>query len=135
MILPILAGFMGLEQNSLIRMVSKMADCLFCRIAAGEIPTDLIYQDEKVVAFRDINPAAPVHLLIVPRQHIPDLRALEADQPELWAAMVHAVQHLAKEHGIAPEGFRIVINTGVKAGQSVFHLHLHLLGGREFGGF
>ncbi len=112
-----------------------MADCLFCRIAAGEIPADLVYQDEKVVAFRDINPAAPVHLLVVPRQHIPDLRALEANRPELWAAMIRAVQQLAKEHGLAPEGFRVVINTGVKAGQSIFHLHLHLLGGREFGGF
>ncbi len=112
-----------------------MLDCHFCRIAAGAIPADLVYQDDKVVAFRDIKPAAPVHLLVVPRQHIPDLRAAEANQSELWGAMIRAVQHLAVEQGMAPEGFRIVINTGVKAGQSIFHLHLHLLGGREFGGF
>ena len=110
-----------------------MSDCLFCRIAASEIPTDLVYRDDKIVAFRDINPSAPVHILIVPRQHIPDLRAAEADQPELWSAIVRAIQHLAAEQGIAADGFRIVANTGVKAGQSIFHLHLHLLGGRQFG--
>ena len=109
-----------------------MADCVFCRIASGEIPAKLVHEDEHVVAFRDINPAAPTHILVIPRRHIPDLRAAEAIQPELWGALIETVQQLAEAEGIAQEGFRVVINTGAKAGQTVHHLHLHLLGGKEF---
>lgn len=109
-----------------------MGECVFCRIIAGEVPADIVHRDEWVVAFRDIQPAAPTHILIVPRQHIPDLRAAEANQPQLWAAIVRAVQLLAEQEGLSEEGFRVICNTGTAAGQSVFHLHLHLLGGRKF---
>ncbi|MGE5550013.1 MAG: histidine triad nucleotide-binding protein [Bacteroidota bacterium] len=109
-----------------------MDGCLFCRIAAGEVPAKIVYQDDLVVAFRDINPVAPTHILIIPRKHLADLREKEAAAPELWGAMIGAVQHLALTEGVSAEGFRIVANTGAKAGQSIFHLHLHLLGGREF---
>lgn len=108
-------------------------DCIFCRIAAGDLPAQMVHADERLVAFRDINPAAPVHILIVPRRHIPDLRAAEAIQPGLWDAIIRTVQELSVAEGLAEEGFRVVVNTGAKAGQTVPHLHLHLLGGREFG--
>jgi len=130
--LPDRAGFFDPEQNILLGTVPAMSDCVFCRILNKEIPATFLYQDEQVVAFRDINPAAPTHLLIVPRQHVPDLRAAEATQPALWTSMIRAVQHLAEAEGIGEDGFRVVVNTGAKAGQTVFHLHLHLLGGREF---
>ena len=110
-----------------------MTDCIFCRIAAAEIPANILYQDGQVVAFRDINPAAPTHILVIPRAHIPDLLAAEANQPELWSAMIQTVQRLAEIEGVAQEGFRVTINTGAKAGQTIHHLHLHLLGGKEFG--
>ncbi len=114
-------------------MVNGLADCVFCRIVAGQIPTEFLYQDDQVVAFRDIHPAAPTHILVVPRRHIPDLRSGDAARPELWASIIQTIQRLAAEEGISAEGFRTVINTGVKAGQSVFHLHVHLLGGKEYG--
>lgn len=108
-----------------------MSTCLFCRIVNGEIPAQIVYQDDLVVAFRDINPVAPTHILIVPRQHMPDLRAPEAGEPRLWEALIRAIQHLAEQEGL--DGFRVVSNTGAAAGQTIFHLHLHLLGGKQLG--
>jgi histidine triad (HIT) family protein len=103
-------------------------DCLFCRIAAGEIPSDIVYSDDAVVAFRDINPRAPTHVLVIPRRHVPSVADLtDADGPML-AALFAAVRHVAEEAGL--HGYRVVSNVGAEAGQSVFHLHLHLLGGR-----
>ncbi len=103
-----------------------MEDCIFCKIVSGEISTELIYEDEEVVAFRDINPQAPFHVLIIPRVHIPS--AKEADDKSLIGKMFFAGNQIAEKNGI--EDFRYIINTGEQAGQTVFHLHLHLLGGR-----
>ena len=107
------------------------ADCLFCRIVRGEIPAKLVAEDEHCVAFRDINTQAPTHVLIIPRQHIPSLNeALDA------AAIGHLslmAARIAREEGIAARGYRTVVNTNADAGQTVFHLHLHLIGGRAMG--
>ena len=109
-------------------------DCIFCKIIAGQIPSDVIYTDDKVVAFRDINPMAPVHLLIIPREHILSLNDVTEQQTTLVGHMVQVAKQLAKQHGIATKGYRVVINTGSQGGQVVQHLHMHLLGGRELTG-
>ncbi|MBQ7199354.1 MAG: histidine triad nucleotide-binding protein [Selenomonadaceae bacterium] len=107
-------------------------DCLFCKIANGEIPSNFIYEDESVVAFRDINPQAPQHILIVPRKHIASINAFEVDDKDLAAhILVDVVPKLAKDLKIDESGYRVVINTGDEGGQTVHHLHVHLLGGRS----
>ena len=107
-------------------------DCLFCKIAGGEIPSKFIYEDESVVAFRDINPQAPQHILIVPRKHIESINAFEADDKDLAAhILVDVVPKLAKDLKIDESGYRVVINTGDDGGQTVHHLHVHLIGGRS----
>jgi histidine triad (HIT) family protein len=106
-------------------------DCIFCKIVAGEIPSDFLYNGDDVVAFRDIHPAAPTHILIIPRKHIPSLFEIaEADLPTV-GNMVKAANELAKREGIGERGYRLVINTGKEGGQAVPHLHMHLLGGRQ----
>lgn len=105
------------------------ADCLFCRIAAGEIPADVVSDDESVLVFRDINPRAPMHVLAIPRRHIPSAADLTDADGELLAALFSAMRRVAQEAGL--EGYRIVSNVGAESGQSVFHLHFHLLGGRS----
>ena len=107
-----------------------MADCLFCGIISGEIKGEVVYQDRSVVAFKDINPKAPVHLLIVPRKHIATLLDVEQVDKGLFGDILFAANKLARDHGISEDGFRVVLNCGAGAGQSVFHIHLHLLGGR-----
>jgi histidine triad (HIT) family protein len=107
--------------------------CLFCRIVAGTVPSEQVYQDEMVVAFRDLNPKAPTHVLIIPRHHVSGINAPEAADGPMLAAMVRAAQTVAQAEGIAESGYRLVWNVGHDAGQSVFHLHLHLLGGRPLG--
>lgn len=109
-------------------------DCIFCKIIAGQIPSDVIYTDDKVIAFRDINPMAPVHLLIIPREHIPSLNDVTEQQITLVGHMVQVAKQLAKQRGIGTKGYRVVINTGPQGGQVVQHLHMHLLGGRELTG-
>ena len=109
-------------------------DCIFCKIIAGQIPSDVIYTDDKVIAFRDINPMAPVHLLIIPREHIPSLNDVTEQQITLLGHMVQVAKQLAKQQGIGTKGYRVVINTGPQGGQVVQHLHMHLLGGRELTG-
>ncbi len=109
-----------------------MADCLFCKIAGGEIPSNFIYEDESVVAFRDINPQAPQHILIVPKKHIDSVKDFQQDDKELAAHIfVDVVPKLAKDLQIDESGFRVVINTGDEGGQTVNHLHVHVLGGRS----
>ena len=103
-------------------------DCLFCKIARGEIPVPLVYESDDCVAFRDINPQAPVHVLIVPRQHIPSLN--QSADARLVGKLSLAAAAIAASEGIAESGYRTVVNTNRDAGQTVFHLHLHLLGGR-----
>src|SRR5579862_3528340 len=103
-------------------------NCPFCRIAAGTLPSTLVYSDDDVVAFRDQHPEAPMHVLIIPRRHIPDVSAAEAEDGALLVALVHAANTVARQEGIAESGYRLVWNVGPDAGQSVFHMHLHLLG-------
>jgi histidine triad (HIT) family protein len=108
-------------------------DCLFCRIAAGDLPADIVHQDEELVAFRDIHPQAPTHILIIPRRHIETLNDLTAADGEIVGRMILTAQTLAAREGIAEAGYRTVMNCNREAGQSVFHIHLHLLGGRPMG--
>ena len=115
--------------------MDNMEDCLFCKIANGEIPSKKAYEDDKLLAFYDIEPQAPVHILIVPKKHYTSI--LDIGQAEgdccLIAHMFEVANKLARENGLEERGFRLVINTGKEGGQSVAHLHLHLLGGRAFG--
>ncbi len=106
-------------------------DCIFCQIVAGKLPSEIVYQDEEVIAFRDINPQAPVHLIIIPKRHIPSLTHLSEEDLPLMGHMVNIANQLAKREGIAEGGYRLVINCGEQGGQLVPHLHMHLLGGRK----
>ena len=106
-------------------------NCIFCKILAGEISGDVIYENEHVAAFADINPLAPVHLLIVPKKHIASLNELTDKDNESIAQLLRAAQTLAASHGIANSGYRTFINTGSDANQVVFHIHMHLLGGKK----
>jgi len=108
-----------------------MADCLFCRIVNREIPGSIVYEDDQVLAFNDINPQAPTHVLLIPKRHIESLNALEPDDDRLVGELVRRAAAIAKERGLAAGGFRTVFNTNRDAGQTVFHVHLHLLGGRS----
>ena len=107
-----------------------MADCLFCKIIERKIPASLVYEDERVFAFNDINPQAPTHVLIVPKRHIDSLNAMSTEDDQLVGELVRRAAAIAKERGISEGGFRTVFNTNRQAGQTVFHIHLHLLGGR-----
>lgn len=104
-------------------------DCLFCRIVRGEIPATVVHKDDHVVAFRDINPQAPVHVVIVPREHVASLN--EATDAAMLGRLSLAASEIARREGIADSGYRTVVNTNRAAGQTVFHIHLHLLGGRS----
>ena len=106
-------------------------NCIFCKIAAGEIPGEILYQDEELIAFRDIEPLAPIHLLIIPRRHIPSLTHLSDTDAPLIGHMVIIANQLARDEGIAGSGYRLVINCGEHGGQIVTHLHMHLLGGKR----
>lgn len=105
-------------------------DCIFCKIAAGDMPTEFIYQDEKIVAFNDLNPKAPHHILIIPRKHIATLNDLDNNDTLLVGQMVQTAKKLAVDLGIAEPGYRILMNCNEQGGQAVYHIHLHLLGGR-----
>ena len=106
-------------------------ECIFCRIAAGEIPSDTLYQDDEVMAFRDINPVTPTHVLIIPKRHIESLAALPDDETPIIGHMVRVANQIARQEGIAEKGYRLVISSGEDGGQVVPHLHMHLLGGRK----
>ena len=105
-------------------------DCLFCKIIAGEIPSEKVYEDEKVYVFRDINPQAPTHMLVIPKKHLDSLDQVTEEDAELMAHVPLVIAQLAKEEGL-DKGYRVVVNTGEEGGQSVKHLHFHLLGGRS----
>lgn len=109
-----------------------MENCLFCKIAAGDLPSSIVYQDEHVVAFRDINPAAPQHILIVPRHHLSSMEDLTSEDAQLLGRIFMTAKQIADESGLE-EGYRFLTNVGPDAGQSVLHLHFHLLGGRKLG--
>ena len=106
-------------------------DCIFCQIVAGKVPSEIIHQDEEVIAFHDINPQAPIHLIIIPKRHIPSLTHLSEAEAQLMGHMVNIANQLAKREGIFESGYRLVVNCGKEGGQVVPHLHLHLLGGRK----
>jgi len=108
-----------------------MSDCLFCKIVKGEIPSDKVYEDEYVFAFRDIYPQAPVHILIVPKEHIVSAADINAENSFLTAKCFEAISVLAKSEKL-DKGFRVVTNSGAEGGQTVFHMHFHLLGGKQF---
>lgn len=110
-----------------------MSDCLFCDIAAGEIPADVVAATDRVVAFRDIQPQAPVHILLIPRAHFDDLPSVAETDPALAAEIVALAAEVARSEGVAATGHRLVANTGADGGQSVPHAHVHLLGGRSLG--
>ena len=105
-------------------------DCIFCRIAAGEIPAQVVWEDEDTLAFRDIDPRAPTHILVIPRKHIPSVSQMDAADAALMGKLFLGAQAVAAADGVAEAGFRMVMNNGAGAGQSVDHVHLHVLGGR-----
>lgn len=108
-----------------------MNDCVFCKIAAGEIPAKIVYQDEITTAFKDLNPVAPVHVLIIPNRHIPSVNQTSAEDEGILGHLVSVAKQLAAEFEVDQSGYRLVINSGPDAGQSVFHVHMHLIGGRK----
>jgi histidine triad (HIT) family protein len=108
-----------------------MLDCLFCKIVKREIPSSIVYEDDRVFAFNDINPQAPTHVLVVPKRHIASLNELQAGDDQLVGELVRRAAAIAKDRGISASGFRTVFNTNLAAGQTVFHIHLHLIGGRS----
>jgi histidine triad (HIT) family protein len=109
-----------------------MSDCLFCKIASRQIPSKLVYEDDRLVAIEDINPQAPLHVLVIPKLHIATLNDLTSDHDSLIGEMTRRAAVIARERGYADRGFRTVLNTNKEAGQTVFHIHLHLLAGRPF---
>jgi len=108
-----------------------MSDCLFCKIIAREVPGSIVYEDERVLAFNDINPQAPTHVLIVPKRHVASLSDLTEDDDRMVGELVRRAAAIARDRGIATGGYRTVFNTNRDAGQTVFHIHLHLIGGRR----
>ncbi len=107
-----------------------MSDCLFCKIRDGEMKANIVHRDEDVIAFEDINPQAPTHILIIPTKHIPTIDAMEPDDAEVVGKLFLAARKLARDRGHDESGYRVVMNMGRDAGQAVYHIHLHLLGGR-----
>ncbi len=110
-----------------------MEDCIFCKIIKGEIPSDKVYEDDEILAFKDIQPAAPIHVLVIPKKHITNLMEISETDSELMGKIVVAMQKIAKQLGIDEKGFRIISNCGPDSGQEVMHLHFHLLAGRTMG--
>ena len=108
-----------------------MDDCIFCKIIAGDIPSDILYHDDEIVAFRDVNPVAPIHILIVPVEHLVTIQDIPDDNTSLTHTMIRTANHLANQEGISENGYRLVINCGEQGGQVVQHLHMHLIGGRQ----
>ena len=107
-----------------------MTDCLFCKIREGEIPADIIYQDDDVMAFNDVNPQAPTHLLIIPKKHLSTVNDVEPTDELMMGKLFSAAKKIAAEKGISDDGYRLVVNTNEQAGQTVFHIHMHFLAGR-----
>jgi histidine triad (HIT) family protein len=110
-----------------------MSDCLFCKMVSGEIEPDVVYEDDEVMAFRDISPQAPTHVLVIPKQHIATLNDLDPDNAAVIGKMAFVATQLAKQEGFSEQGYRTVMNCNADGGQAVYHIHLHLLGGRLMG--
>lgn len=110
-----------------------MSDCLFCKMVSGDIQPNVVYEDDDVLAFRDLNPQAPTHILVIPKRHISTLNDLESGDEALMGNLVLTAARIAEKEGIAEAGYRTLLNCNAEAGQTVFHIHLHLLGGRPMG--
>ena len=110
-----------------------MSDCLFCKIVSGDIPADIVLETDESIAFRDINPQAPTHILIIPKRHIATINDVSADDAETVGQLFEVAARIASSEGIAEDGYRVVMNCNKAAGQTVFHIHLHLVGGRTMG--
>ena len=110
-----------------------MEDCLFCKIIKGEIPSTKVYEDEDILAFEDINPAAPIHTLVIPKKHITSLAHMEKEDEEIIGKIYGVINKIAEEQGSKENGYRVIVNCGKDAGQEVMHLHFHLLAGAKFG--
>jgi histidine triad (HIT) family protein len=108
-----------------------MDDCIFCKIIAGDIPSDILYQDDEIIAFRDVNPVAPTHVLIVPVEHLVTTQDIPDDNSSLTGKMIRTANRLVDQEGLSENGYRLVINCGEQGGQVVRHLHMHLIGGRQ----
>ncbi len=108
-----------------------MTDCLFCKIAAGEIPSEIVYQDDQVTVFKDIHPAAPVHMLVIPNAHIPSVQAMQEEDQLLFGKLFFTAKKVAQEAGIGESGYRLIVNDGPDAHQEIFHVHMHILGGAK----
>jgi len=113
--------------------VIVLKDCIFCKIAGGEIPAEVVYEDEQVVAFNDLNPVAPVHILLIPRLHIPSFDDIKPEHKELMGHLAWVAGELARQKNINEGGYRLIMNCGRDGGQEIFHLHFHLLGGKPLG--
>lgn len=110
-----------------------MEECLFCKIVKGDIPSDKVYEDEEILAFKDINPAAPIHILVIPKKHITSLLELEEEDNILVGKIYGVINKIANQMGIEKDGFRVIVNCGRDAGQEVMHLHFHMLAGKKLG--
>ena len=110
-----------------------MEDCIFCKIGKGEIPSEKVYEDEEIVAFKDINPAAPIHILVIPKKHIEKITEIKKEDEALIGRMYSVINKIAKEQGFSEDGFRMIVNCGKNAGQEVMHLHFHILAGTKMG--
>lgn len=108
--------------------------CLFCKIVQGEVPSEKVHETESVLAFRDIAPAAPTHVLVVPKRHVEDVRTVEPAHGEVLVEMLAVANEVARAEGISDSGYRVLFNVGADAGQTVFHLHMHVVGGKPLGG-
>lgn len=110
-----------------------MEDCIFCKIIKGEIPSEKVWEDDEILAFKDINPAAPIHILVIPKKHIPTLMDIKEEDNELISKIMQTIKIIAKEQGVSENGFRIIANCGPDSGQEVMHIHFHLLAGKKMG--
>ena len=110
-----------------------MNDCLFCKIIKGDIPSDKVYEDEEILAFKDINPAAPIHILVIPKKHISSLIDIEPEDEMLIRKIYSVINKIAEQQGVKEKGYRVIVNCGEDGGQEVMHLHFHLLAGRKLG--
>jgi histidine triad (HIT) family protein len=117
--------------QAIFRIYYNMGDCIFCKIVDGSLKADVVFRDEQVVAFRDLHPAAPTHILVVPKRHINSVNSLEESDAALVGHMFVAAKEIAAQEGLAEDGYRLTVNTGAQGGQTVFHMHLHLIGGRQ----
>ena len=131
-----LVGQKGFQAGPYVHLPKEefiMEDCIFCKIAAGEIPSTKVYEDDNWFAFKDIEPCAPVHILVIPKKHVDNILAFDEEYNKNFSDFFLVVKKIAEEAGLKENGFRLVMNTGEKAGQSVFHFHAHIIGGKEMG--